>query len=111
MQMCGSSYFARAHHLSAKVRNHCEAEIGHFQPPKGGAEFIDPKAASIGIVIGPASVQGGDSRCATVTSFLSGSACPRRRRFQGKPCGLAAFWILDLWLLKDRLSFSASFAM
>eukprot|EP00931_Biecheleriopsis_adriatica_P106410 TRINITY_DN80871_c0_g1_i2.p1 TRINITY_DN80871_c0_g1~~TRINITY_DN80871_c0_g1_i2.p1 ORF type:complete len:521 (-),score=119.91 TRINITY_DN80871_c0_g1_i2:43-1605(-) len=25
------------------VRNHYEAEIGHFQPPPGGAEFIDPK--------------------------------------------------------------------
>lgn len=31
-----------ASHL--QVRNHYEAEIGHFQPPKGGAEFIDPKA-------------------------------------------------------------------
>jgi len=25
------------------VRNHYEAQIGHFQPPPGGAEFIDPK--------------------------------------------------------------------
>jgi len=25
------------------VRNHYEAAIGHFQPPPGGAEFIDPK--------------------------------------------------------------------
>jgi len=25
------------------VRNRYETEIGHFQPPKGGAEFIDPK--------------------------------------------------------------------
>ena len=24
------------------VRNHYESSIGHFQPPEGGAELIDP---------------------------------------------------------------------
>ena len=30
--------------LWPEVRNRYETEIGHFQPPQGGAEFIDPKA-------------------------------------------------------------------
>lgn len=72
--------------------------LGIFNHPRVEPSSLTPRPASIGIVIGPASVQGGDSRCATVTSFLSGSACPRRRRFQGKPCGLAAS-ILDPWPL------------
>eukprot|EP00438_Fugacium_kawagutii_P024688 Skav235528 [mRNA] locus=scaffold3067:34281:37190:+ [translate_table: standard] len=34
----------KQHRRALTYANHYEAEIGHFQPPKGGAEFIDPKA-------------------------------------------------------------------
>lgn len=65
-----------------KVRNRYETEIGHFQPPQGGAEFIDPKAflqliCSVNIFLPGVSDVG--FRFEIATSYQSGLACRRRR--------------------------------
>ena len=36
----------QAQKARTQVRNRYETEIGHFQPPPGGAEFVDPKATA-----------------------------------------------------------------